>query len=69
MIARLLPLAVFALLLAGCGEKEDPQALAAPPPKAGAVAPPVVPNGVNGGPQDVAPGSGTTPPGMPKMGG
>ena len=63
MIARLLPFIALAAALVGCGAKEDPDAMAAPPPKSGAVAPPAVPNAKQGGPQDMAPGSGVTPTG------
>ena len=67
MRASVLLVGALAVLLGGCGEKADPNAMAAPPPKAGAVAPPVVPNGVRGGPQSMAPGSGVLKPGSPAV--
>ena len=60
-----LTLLVLATLLVGCGEKEDATANAAPPPRADAVAPPAVPNAKQGGPGDMAPGSGVMKPGTP----
>lgn len=64
MKRRLVP--IFGILVlgtvlgftAGCGEKSDGTENAAPPPSANAVAPPVVPNGVKGGPGDLKPGMG-----------
>ncbi|CAN5443373.1 hypothetical protein BH11ARM2_BH11ARM2_25730 [soil metagenome] len=64
MIARLAALTFLTVALTGCGQKSDPTDLAAPPPKADAVAPPATPNAKQGGPQDMAPGSGAMHPGQ-----
>ena len=62
---KALTLLLLTSLLAGCGEKEDATANAAPPPRSDAVAPPAVPNARQGGPGDMAPGSGVMKPGTP----
>ena len=50
--------ALVGVAATGCGEKTDGTENAAPPPSANAIAPPVVPNGVQGGPGDMRPGTG-----------
>ena len=60
------PLLLLALalpfVLGGCASGPEPGENAAPAPSANAVAPPVVPNGVSGGPGDLKPGTGAPAP-------